>query len=61
MGVSVIRRILQEDGYSLQANRKKHEGGNLSDRDKQFHHIAQKKDDCQKTKDPYISIDIKKI
>jgi transposase len=60
VGISVVRRILREVGYSLQANRKKHEGGHHPDRDKQFHHIARRKDDYKKTKDPHISIDAKK-
>lgn len=60
MGISVVRRILQEAGYSLQANRKKQEGGTHPDRDKQFHHISQRKENYKKSKDPHISIDAKK-
>lgn len=60
VSTSVIRRILREDGYSLQANRKTREGGNHPDRDEQFSHIARKKKEHLKKKDPVISIDAKK-
>jgi len=60
VSTSVIRRILHEEGYSLQANRKTREGGKHPDRDKQFNNIAQKKKEYMRTKDPVISIDAKK-
>ena len=60
VGTSVVRRILQEEKFSLQANRKTHEGGNHPDRDAQFTYIARQKEDHLKTHDPVISIDVKK-
>jgi hypothetical protein len=56
----VIRRILKVDGYSLQANRKTHEGGNHPDRDAQFLYIAAQREKYLATGDPVLSMDGKK-
>jgi hypothetical protein len=60
LSVSVVRRILREEGFSLQRNRKNKEGGDHPDRDKQFNYIKQRREDYRKTGDPSISIDAKK-
>jgi transposase len=60
VSVSVVRRILHEEGFSLQANRKTREGGNHPDRDKQFYFIAETKNLTLGDGDPVISIDAKK-
>jgi hypothetical protein len=60
VSIAVIRRILHEEGYSLQANRKTREGGDHPDRDGQFIQIADKREEFRKTNDPQISIDAKK-
>ena len=58
--ICVIRRILREEKYSLQANRKTKEGGNHPDRDKQFHYIGKNRKDFKEKKQPALSIDAKK-
>jgi len=60
VGVSVVQRILHEEGYSLQANCKTKEGGNHPDRDAQFKHISEQSKHHQKEGNPVISIDGKK-
>ena len=40
VSVYVVRRLLLEEGYSLQGNSKIKEGGNHPDRDQQFQNIA---------------------
>lgn len=39
VGVDVVCRLLKEQGYSLQSNRKRHEGKQHPDRDAQFYYI----------------------
>ena len=60
VSVYVVRRILREEGYSLQANRKIKEGGNHPDRDKQFQNIATTMENFMDECEPVISIDAKK-
>lgn len=60
VSVFVVRRILREEGYSLQSNRKVKEGGDHPDRDEQFQNIAKTTDIFMKSGDPVISIDAKK-
>ncbi len=60
VSVYVVRRILHEEGYSLQANRKVKEGGNHPDRDKQFQNIAMTMEKFMNECEPVISIDAKK-
>jgi len=56
----IVRALLIEMGYSLQANRKTHEGSNHPDRDRQFEHINQQVQKFQKENQPVISVDTKK-
>lgn len=56
----VVRRILHQEGFSLQANRKTHEGGNHPDRDLQFKYISNKMKEFLDGQEPVISIDAKK-
>lgn len=55
-----VDRLLGQMGYSLQANRKTHEGGDHPDRDAQFRHISQQVTKFQKEGQPVISVDTKK-
>ena len=52
--------LLDDLGYSLQANRKTREGKVHPDRDGQFQHIADTVTDFQKRHQPVISVDAKK-
>lgn len=52
--------LLQEMGYSMQANQKIREGKQNPDRDAQFHFINQKVKQFQKQGQPVISVDAKK-
>jgi transposase len=55
-----IGRLLEEIGYSLQANRKTLEGKDHPDRDAQFEHINQQVRAFQKAGQPVVSVDAKK-
>jgi transposase len=55
-----VSRVLQELGYSLQANRKTREGAEHPDRNAQFEHIAQRVQEFQQRAQPVISVDAKK-
>ena len=57
---ALIARELDEQGYSLQANRKVNEGGKHPDRDEQFNFINSKVKDFQAKEQPVISVDTKK-
>ena len=52
--------LLDELGYSLQANRKTREGSSHPDRDAQFAHIARRVREFQRKKQPVVSVDAKK-
>lgn len=52
--------LLQDLGYSLQANRKTQEGRQHPDRDEQFQHINQLVTQFQRDHQPVISVDAKK-
>lgn len=52
--------LLDDLGYSLQANRKTREGKEHPDRDSQFQHISDTVIDFQKCHQPVISVDAKK-
>jgi transposase len=52
--------LLNELGYSLQANRKTNEGSSHPDRDLQFMHISEKVKEFQSLEQPVISVDTKK-
>jgi hypothetical protein len=57
---STVRRQLRGLGFSLQANRKTHEGADHPDRDGQFQHIAALSAQVLAAKEPVISVDTKK-
>ena len=56
----LIRQILQKNNYSLQSNRRTHEGGNHPDRDAQFEFINNKSKKFIASNQPVISTDCKK-
>jgi transposase len=56
----MVAELLNEMGYSLQANRKTMEGGTHPDRDAQFEYIHQKVKRFQNQCQPVISVDTKK-
>jgi len=55
-----VGAVLVAQGYSLQAPRKTHEGGDHPDRDAQFQHIQAAVEHAQATGQPVISVDCKK-
>ena len=55
-----VGRLLEEIGYSLQANRKTLEGKDHPDRDAQFEYINQQVRAFQKARQPVVSVDAKK-
>jgi transposase len=55
-----VRRLLKEDGYSLQANRKTLEGKSVPERDSQFRYINNQAAEFIDADDPVISVDAKK-
>ena len=57
---STVRRQLQGLGFSLQANRKTHEGSDHPDRDAQFRRIARVSARALEASEPLISVDTKK-
>ncbi|MBI4393741.1 MAG: ISAzo13 family transposase [Euryarchaeota archaeon] len=56
----VVGRLLEEAGYSLQANQKAREGTRHPDRNAQFEHINRQVGQFQKAHQPVISVDTKK-
>ena len=56
----VVRRLLHELGYSLQANSKTTEGGQHPDRDAQFCYLNDQAQLHMDASDPVISVDTKK-
>jgi len=56
----VVRRLLREGGYSLQANVKTAEGGQHVDRDAQFGYLNDRAVEHMSSGDPVISVDAKK-
>jgi Rhodopirellula transposase DDE domain len=56
----VVRRLLRERGYSLQANAKTTEGGQHGDRDAQFAYLNDQAKSHLGSGDPVISVDTKK-
>ena len=56
----LVARLLREMGYSLQANRKSHEGADHPDRDAQFQYINGKVQRQIRSAQPAISVDTKK-
>jgi hypothetical protein len=55
-----VAALLDDLGYSLQANRKVREGAGHPDRDAQFVHISERVRSFQRKKQPVISVDAKK-
>jgi hypothetical protein len=55
-----VSRLLEELGYSLQANRKTREGQGHPDRDAQFNHINRQVRQFQGRGQPVVSVDTKK-
>jgi Rhodopirellula transposase DDE domain len=55
-----VAQLLQDLGYSLQANRKPHEGAGNPDRNAQFEHINQRIAVFQGRGQPVLSVDTKK-
>jgi transposase len=55
-----VSRLLEEIGYSLQANRKTREGKDHADRDAQFEYIIQQVRAFQEAGQPVVSVDAKK-
>ncbi len=60
IGRQKVAYLLDELGYSLQANRKTKEGGTNPDRDAQFNNIYNKVKNFQERNQPVISVDTKK-
>jgi transposase len=60
VGKTVVAQLLQEMGYSLQANRKTREGIDHPDRNAQFEHINTRVKAFQSMGCPVISVDTKK-
>lgn len=56
----LVAELLQEMGYSLQANRKTSEGASHPDRNAQFEHINEQVQVYQAAGQPVISVDTKK-
>lgn len=56
----LVSELLHSLGYSLQANRKMHEGGEHPDRDAQFEHINTQAQAFLAEGEPVISVDAKK-
>jgi hypothetical protein len=57
---STVGRLLHQLGYSLQSNRKAHEGGKDPDRNAQFEHINELVQSFHQHGNPVISVDAKK-
>ena len=60
VGHVTIGEILKSKDYSLQGNKKTHEGGAVADRDEQFEHINRTALSFMKDGAPVISVDCKK-
>lgn len=60
VGAQKVSELLDELGYSLQANEKTREGSSHPDRDAQFEHINATVEEFQKRGAPVISVDTKK-
>ena len=56
----LVRRLLAQNGYSLQAPAKEAEGKTHPDRDGQFHYVAELSEAFITAGDPVISVDTKK-
>jgi len=57
---TTVGSLLEEQGYSLQSNKKSFEGANNADRNAQFEYINKKVTEFMKQGQPVISVDAKK-
>ena len=55
-----VGKLLKKLGYTLQSNKKSHEGGCVPDRDAQFEHINDAVEQFMGESQPIISVDAKK-
>jgi hypothetical protein len=55
-----VAKLLEDQTYSLQANRKVREGSKHPDRNQQFEHISEQVQEFQRRGQPAISVDAKK-
>lgn len=53
-------RIIKEEGYTLQLNKKSKENGSPEERDSQFRYINEKLKECDDRDIPFVSVDTKK-
>ncbi len=60
IGARSVSKLLKDQGYSLQSNRKRHEGSYHPDRNGQFEYINTMVEEFQKRGSPVISVDTKK-
>jgi hypothetical protein len=60
VGHVTVGKLLENMGFTLQSNKKSHEGGNSPDRDEQFNHIARTAQAFIEMEQPVISVDAKK-
>lgn len=60
IGYVTVGTLLEKMGFTLQSNKKSHEGGNVPDRDEQFTHIAKTARTFIDLEQPVISVDAKK-
>src|SRR5487761_941432 len=60
VGPTTVRYLLKEAGYSLQVNRKTHEGKSHPDRDAQFRYISGRVKAQRRRGQPAVSVDTKK-
>ena len=60
VGHVTIGKLLEKLGFTLQSNKKSHEGGDRPDRDEQFTHIAKTAQAFMEMEQPVISVDAKK-
>jgi transposase len=60
VGITTVRKLLKQLGYSLQSNRKRREGENHPDRNAQFEYINEHVKKRIAQDEPVISVDTKK-
>jgi hypothetical protein len=60
VGHVTVGKLLEKLGFTLQSNKKSHEGGDRPDRDEQFAHIAKTAQSFMEMEQPVISVDAKK-
>ena len=60
VGHVTVGKLLENMGFTLQSNKKSHEGGKGPDRDEQFGHISKVAETFIEMEQPVISVDAKK-